>query len=113
VTHVVLTHLHFDHMGGVVRRTDSGSLAAAFPRARHFVQRLELETALRPPDARSAAAYSHAAECIAPLREAGLLEVLDGPASLSPRLRVVVTADTLPVTSVQFSPTDRTGSSTR
>jgi len=91
VTHVVLTHLHFDHAGGVVRRSDGGSLRPAFPRARHFVQRIELEAALAPSDPRSAAAYAHAPQCLAPLREAGLLEVLDGPTALTPRLRVVVT----------------------
>ena len=96
VTHVILTHLHFDHLGGVVKRAGGGSLRAAFPRARHFVQRVELETAMHPPDPRSAAAYAHAAECLAPLREGGLLEVLDGPTALSPRLRIVVTGGHTP-----------------
>jgi glyoxylase-like metal-dependent hydrolase (beta-lactamase superfamily II) len=96
VTHVILTHLHFDHLGGVIRRDGAGRPRAAFPRARHFVQRLELEAAERPQDARSAAAYEHAAECLAPLRGAGLLEVLDGPTSLGPRLRIVVTGGHTP-----------------
>jgi glyoxylase-like metal-dependent hydrolase (beta-lactamase superfamily II) len=90
VTHVVLTHLHFDHAGGVVRR-DGAGFRPAFPRARHFVQRLELDAALRPADPRTAAAYAHAAQCMAPLRDSGLLEVLDGSTTLTPRLRVVVT----------------------
>ena len=38
VTHVVLSHLHFDHCGGIVRRRPSGALEAAFPRARVMVQ---------------------------------------------------------------------------
>ena len=42
VTHVVLTHLHFDHAGGVVKRSADGRLRPAFPSARHFVQRMEL-----------------------------------------------------------------------
>jgi glyoxylase-like metal-dependent hydrolase (beta-lactamase superfamily II) len=96
VTHVILTHLHFDHLGGVVRHDDSGRLRPAFPRARHFVQRIELETAERTPDARSAAAYRHAPECLEPLKQAKLLEVLDGPTVLSPRLRVVVTGGHTP-----------------
>jgi glyoxylase-like metal-dependent hydrolase (beta-lactamase superfamily II) len=96
VTHVILTHLHFDHLGGVVARDGSGRLRPTFPRARHFLQRIELETAQRPPDARSAAAYHHAPECLEPLKEAKLLEVLDGPSTLSPRLRVVVTGGHTP-----------------
>jgi glyoxylase-like metal-dependent hydrolase (beta-lactamase superfamily II) len=37
ITHVVLTHLHWDHAGGAVVKRDDGSLALAFPRARHVV----------------------------------------------------------------------------
>jgi len=96
VTHVVLTHLHFDHLGGVVTRTASDSLAAAFPRARHFVQRVELEAAERPQSERAAAAYRHAPQCLEPLRAGGLLEVLDGPTTLTPHLRVVVTGGHTP-----------------
>lgn len=96
VTHVVLTHLHFDHLGGVVRRDASGRFHPAFPRARHFVQRLELETAEQRADDRAAAAYRHAPECLEPLKAAKLLEVLDGPTSLTPRLRVIVTGGHTP-----------------
>jgi glyoxylase-like metal-dependent hydrolase (beta-lactamase superfamily II) len=96
VTHVVLTHLHFDHAGGVVRRAADDRFRPAFPRARHFVQRMELETAKRPLDERSAAAYRHAAECLEPLEQRGLLEILDGPTTLTPRLRVVVTGGHTP-----------------
>jgi len=96
VTHVVLTHLHFDHLGGVTRRDSGGSLRPAFPRARHFVQRSELDTADHPRDERSAAAYRHAPPCLEPLRKAKLLEVLDGPTALTPRLRVVVTGGHTP-----------------
>lgn len=91
VTTVVLTHLHFDHAGGLVRRAAGGHLHPAFPNARHFVQRGELEAALGPIDERSSGAYRHAPECLEPLRAAGLLEVIDGDVELTPRLRVVVT----------------------
>ncbi len=96
VTHVVLTHLHFDHLGGVVARGDDGRLRPAFPRARHFIQRSELTTALAPGDERVASAYRHAAECLEPLREAKLVEVCDGDTEITPRLRVVVTGGHTP-----------------
>ena len=96
VSHVILTHLHFDHAGGVVTRDAFGHLRPTFPRARYFVQRVELETARNPPDERLAAAYAHAADCLTPLADANLLEVLDGPTALTPRLRVVVTGGHTP-----------------
>jgi glyoxylase-like metal-dependent hydrolase (beta-lactamase superfamily II) len=96
VTHVVLTHLHFDHLGGVVARGDDGRLRAAFPRARHFVQRDELATATHPGNERLAGAYKHAAECLEPLVAGKLLEILDGDSDITPRLRVVVTGGHTP-----------------
>ena len=96
VTHVVLTHLHFDHVGGVIRRDGAGRLHPAFPRARHYVQRAELATALHPANERLTAAYRHAPECIEPLKAAGLLEVLDGETSILPNVRVVVTGGHTP-----------------
>jgi glyoxylase-like metal-dependent hydrolase (beta-lactamase superfamily II) len=94
VTQVVLTHLHFDHVGGVVRRDAAGNLRPAFPRARHFVQRREIEVARSPSNERLTAAYRHVPECLDPLGE--LVEPLDGETSLTPRLRVVVTGGHTP-----------------
>lgn len=96
VSHVILTHLHFDHLGGVVEQGGAGRMQPVFPRARHFVQRVELDSAERPADERSAAAYRHVAECLEPLRQSRLIEVLDGATSLTPRLRVVVTGGHTP-----------------
>ena len=33
VTHVILTHLHFDHAGGATQRTASGEIVPTFPNA--------------------------------------------------------------------------------
>jgi glyoxylase-like metal-dependent hydrolase (beta-lactamase superfamily II) len=46
VTHVVLTHLHWDHAGGVVRRDG----AIAFPRAEHVVGEASLARARSPSE---------------------------------------------------------------
>lgn len=96
VTHVILTHLHFDHAGGLIARGPDGTFQPAFPRARHFVQRRELADAEHPCDERAAAAYRHVPECLAPLRTHGLLEVLDGATAITPRLRVEVTGGHTP-----------------
>jgi glyoxylase-like metal-dependent hydrolase (beta-lactamase superfamily II) len=89
VTHVVLSHLHFDHCGGIVRRRDSGVLEAAFPRARVMVQRGELEIARGSRNERLRAAYRHIEECLAPLQNA--LEALEGDTELMPGLDIRVT----------------------
>lgn len=68
ITHVLLSHLHFDHCGGIVRRRKSGVLEAAFPRARILVQRGEMELALNSRNDRLRAAYRHADECIRTVR---------------------------------------------
>ena len=73
---VVLTsHLHWDHAGGFTRRGEGGSVELTFPRARHFVQRSELEFALHP-DPRSAAG-GYVAEDFVPVADAGLLETVE------------------------------------
>ncbi|HTJ10132.1 MAG TPA: MBL fold metallo-hydrolase [Candidatus Binataceae bacterium] len=89
VTHVVLSHLHFDHCGGIVRRRPSGALEAAFPRARVMVQQGELEIARASRNERLRAAYRHIEECLAPLGNS--LEALDGDTELMPGLDLRVT----------------------
>src|SRR5215813_4055305 len=82
ITGVIVSHLHFDHCGGLVRKSQSGRLAAAFPRARIFVQKGELEIAENPRNERLHAAYRHVKEIIAPNRER--LETLDGSLEIIP-----------------------------
>jgi glyoxylase-like metal-dependent hydrolase (beta-lactamase superfamily II) len=74
VDHVFLTHLHFDHCGAITT-FDGERLRPTFPRARHFVQRREYEV-LSNPDRRSLASY--VPENLEAVREAGLLELVDG-----------------------------------
>jgi glyoxylase-like metal-dependent hydrolase (beta-lactamase superfamily II) len=82
---VVTTHLHWDHAGGLTRRSREGGYELTFPRARHVVQQRELDFALAP-DPRSRAAYFD--EDLLPVAEAGLLEVVDGEAEVLPGLWV-------------------------
>jgi glyoxylase-like metal-dependent hydrolase (beta-lactamase superfamily II) len=48
VTDLILTHLHFDHAAGAVRRDAAGALSSVFPRARVHVQREQWEWAKQP-----------------------------------------------------------------
>lgn len=95
VTTVVLSHLHFDHCGGVIDRKNRNQVRVAFPKARHIIQKPEWEVALHPPNPRHAAAYRHSRECLEPL-SGGLAHLVDGPTVLSPSVRTVVTGGHTP-----------------
>jgi glyoxylase-like metal-dependent hydrolase (beta-lactamase superfamily II) len=45
---VVVSHLHFDHAGGLLSRFEDGPLQLAFPKARFHVSRKNWERALSP-----------------------------------------------------------------
>lgn len=56
VTDVVITHLHFDHAGGLSFRDPAGALRPRYPAARHFVPGANLDNA-RNPNLRERASY--------------------------------------------------------
>jgi glyoxylase-like metal-dependent hydrolase (beta-lactamase superfamily II) len=75
VTHVLLTHLHFDHCGWSTRestREKTGRLVPTFPNARYWLQRGEVEHA-RHPNERDRASYDP--RNWEPLFEAGVVEL--------------------------------------
>ena len=83
ITIVVNTHLHFDHAGGNTKLAADGSLVAAFPNARYFVSRAELEHADGPTERDRA---SYLAENWRPLVESGQLEAKDSDYEVVPGL---------------------------
>jgi glyoxylase-like metal-dependent hydrolase (beta-lactamase superfamily II) len=84
VTHVVLTHLHFDHCGAAAVRNADGAVVPAFPNARHIIQRAEWEEALNPS---AATDTSYDQSLLRPLDEAGLVELVDGETDVVPGVR--------------------------
>jgi glyoxylase-like metal-dependent hydrolase (beta-lactamase superfamily II) len=80
VTHVLLSHLHFDHCGGMVRRNAGGAFEPAFPNARIVVQRGEVEVSRNSRNERLRAAYRHLRECLEPV--SGLIDAIDGDTEL-------------------------------
>lgn len=81
---VVPTHLHFDHVGGLI----GPGGAPRFPRARVLVQRADLEEARSDcPLCRA----SYAPADLGVLEAAGLLAPIDGDAEVAPGVRVEVT----------------------
>jgi glyoxylase-like metal-dependent hydrolase (beta-lactamase superfamily II) len=89
VTHLIVSHLHFDHCGGVVRRRESGVLEPAFPNARIFVQKGELEIAKNPRNERLNAAYKAAREIVAVAEHQ--FEAIEGEVELVPGIKAVLT----------------------
>jgi len=86
ITHVIGTHAHWDHIGAWVVLRD-GRLEPRFPRAQHYLPRIELDVA-RAADAVRAASYR--AEDVEPIESAGILTTLTGTTEVLPGLRVHV-----------------------
>jgi glyoxylase-like metal-dependent hydrolase (beta-lactamase superfamily II) len=82
---VVLTHLHGDHSGWATRRDTNGRIVPTFANARYYVQRQEYHDATHPNE-RTRNTYF--ADNFVPLFEAGVLTLLEGPAQITPSLRV-------------------------
>jgi glyoxylase-like metal-dependent hydrolase (beta-lactamase superfamily II) len=88
ITTVVLTHLHFDHSGGVVTADTNGKSVPRFPRARHVVQVGEWEDCQHPNE-RTAATYLP--ERLEAVERAGLFDLVVGDAEVVPGVRVIKT----------------------
>ena len=78
VTHVIQTHLHFDHAGGC---TAFPAGIPAFPNAVYFAQKGHFQWACSP-SVRDRASFIP--ETWEPLVRAGCLELIDGPRELLP-----------------------------
>lgn len=88
ITDVVVTHLHFDHAGGLTRLADGAdaerpTYLATFPAARIHVQRREWEDALAN---RSTMTRTYLRSHLDPIADRVVLH--DGPAEVLPGLRV-------------------------
>ena len=76
ITDVLLTHLHFDHVGGAVQYDDAGRLVPAFPNATYWSNEPHFKWALYP-NAREKASFLR--ENFVPLQDAGLLRFIEPP----------------------------------
>ncbi len=74
ITDVLLTHLHFDHVGGAVTRTPAGDLVPTFPNAVYWSNQRHYDWACNPNPREKA---SFLKENFVPLREAGVLKMID------------------------------------
>lgn len=77
VTDVILTHLHFDHVGGAVKKGEKpGNFEAVFPNATYYVSKEQWDWAM-DPNPREKASYFP--ENYMPLFENGQLEFIHEP----------------------------------
>ena len=86
VTHVILTHLHFDHAGGATR-VDGSEIVPALPNATYYAQRAQWDLANSPSDKDRA---SFIPDNFVPLQQHGQLELLDAGEELAPGLEIIV-----------------------
>ncbi len=84
ITHIILTHLHFDHAAGLTRLNDNGELELTYPNAKVIVQKSNYENA-QSPNTREKASYLK--DHVEPLKEASL-EIVDGTTELFPGITV-------------------------
>jgi glyoxylase-like metal-dependent hydrolase (beta-lactamase superfamily II) len=84
VSHVILTHLHFDHVGGATRLID-GKLVPTFPNAKHYVQKEQLAWSKNPSEKDRASFIKDNYE---PLIAEGMLKTVDGEGELMPGVSV-------------------------
>jgi glyoxylase-like metal-dependent hydrolase (beta-lactamase superfamily II) len=87
VTDVVLTHLHFDHAGGVLQGSPGGS-GLTFGRATHHLQRRHLEWA-RQASEKDRGSFRN--DDIARLLASGKVQLHDGAGVIAPGIEVLVT----------------------
>lgn len=86
ITHVVITHSHFDHISGVTKKRD-GHYEPCFPNARYYLGRPDWEN----PDMQTALQHTHslANHTLGILHDKGLLELVTGTYSLSSEVQIM------------------------
>ncbi len=84
ITDVFLTHLHFDHCGGAVSKTNDGELVPTFPNATYWSNEKHYAWAMTP-NAREKASFLK--ENFVPLETAGVLKFVEEGASPWPGIR--------------------------
>lgn len=87
ITHIILTHLHFDHCGGSTL-LNNGKIEPTFPNAKYYIQKMQYEHAIHPTEKD---AGSFILDDYVPLKESGMVELLDGEGELFPNISIITT----------------------
>ena len=90
---VLLTHLHADHAGGVIKISEDGKKLPRFPNARYVVQLEEWNEAMHPDERTSATYFTSNLKII---EQKELLELVDGDDEVATGVRLVKTGGHTP-----------------
>jgi glyoxylase-like metal-dependent hydrolase (beta-lactamase superfamily II) len=87
ITHVVITHAHFDHYAGVTKKNVEGIFQPSFPNATYFLNRadwdrVETQEPLKIPG-------SEVSNSLGVLYDAGILHVTTGKIELFPEITIL------------------------
>jgi len=85
IDYVVLSHLHWDHVGGCIKQVD-GQPKVVFPNARHVIHQDEWEDA-NHPDERTVGVYLP--NRLRAISDAGLLELISDDREIVPGVKAV------------------------
>jgi glyoxylase-like metal-dependent hydrolase (beta-lactamase superfamily II) len=85
IDYVILSHLHWDHVGGCLKQVD-GKPEVVFPRARHVIHADEWEDANHPDERTTGVYFPNRLKAIS---EAGLLELIDGEREILPGVKAL------------------------
>ncbi|RMF60792.1 MAG: MBL fold metallo-hydrolase [Calditrichaeota bacterium] len=86
ITDVILTHLHFDHVGGATSYDESGKLQPTFPNATYYVHKMQYDWAITPSEKDKA---SYIQDNFVPLREKGQLTLLEDELEIFPDITLI------------------------
>lgn len=87
ITDVILTHLHFDHVGGAVKYNEKRELIPTFPNATYHVSQSQWELATNPNRREKA---SFLPENFVPLQDYNCLNLIEKEGELIPGIRIKI-----------------------
>ena len=85
ITDMVLTHLHFDHCGGSIKKLGGDDYVPAFKNATYWISQTQWEWATKP-NRREKASFMK--ENIFPIKESGQLKIVDKEGELFPGFEI-------------------------
>ncbi|MCD4665628.1 MAG: MBL fold metallo-hydrolase [Bacteroidales bacterium] len=85
ITDMVLTHLHFDHCGGSIKKLGEDNYVPAFKNATYWISQAQWDWATKPNRREKA---SFLKENILPIKESGQLKIVDKEGELFPGFEV-------------------------
>jgi glyoxylase-like metal-dependent hydrolase (beta-lactamase superfamily II) len=87
ITDMFLTHLHFDHCGGSIKKAGENEFEPAFKNATYWISKPQWEWATNPNRREKA---SFLKENIFPIQESGQLKIIEGETEIYPGFKVKI-----------------------